>query len=83
MAFSFLKKNGKKVTLLNPKEKRDKYFEEIRTGARLTNDGNAKLDKEGRATMLTKEQEAYRAGYLDAGTDSIKAHKWREKHGKN
>ena len=33
--------------------------------------------------MLTKEQEAYRAGYLDAGTDSIKAHKWREKHGKN
>ena len=63
-----LNRKGKKVTLLNPNEKASKFAFEISQKKRVTNDMTA--IKGG----LNKEQQAYRAGYLDARKDSAKAY---------
>ena len=55
MAFSIIKKNGKKVTLLNPSEKAGKYADELRNGIRYTNDGRYKADKDGVVMGLSDE----------------------------
>ena len=64
--------------LLNPSEKGLKYSIEIKHKKALTNDGRRKLDKNGKTKNLTKEQLAYRAGYLAHQKDSNKA--FRSKH---
>lgn len=79
MAFSIIKKNGKKVTLLNPSEKAGKYADELRNGIRYTNDGRYKADKDGVVMGLSDEQRSYRAGYLDARKDNAKAYKANKK----
>lgn len=65
------KKTGKPITLLNPYEKGNKYFNELQVNTRFTNDG---VNKNG-GQPLTPEQRAYRAGYLAAQKDSHKAFK--------
>ena len=62
------------VTLLNPSGKGEKYANELRDGKRYTNDGQVKLDKNGNEMPLTAEQRAYRSAYLQALSDSAKAH---------
>lgn len=61
--------------LLNPSEKSLKYSIELRHKKALTNTGKRKMDKNGRQKKLTKEQLAFRAGYLQHQKDSNKAFK--------
>lgn len=68
-------RRGKDVTLLNPAEKGNKYATELAYDVALTNDGEQKVDKHGRAKRLKTEQRAFRAGYLQAQKDSAKAFK--------
>ena len=78
MAVKVTRKDGKQITLLNPSEKATKFANELATGIRKTNDGNYKPDKFG-DVGLSKEQRAYRSGYLDARKDSAKAWKHNQK----
>lgn len=74
---SFVTENGS--VLLNPAEKGLKYSIELKHKKAITNDGRRKLDpKTGRTKSLTKEQLAYRAGWLAHQKDSNKA--FRSKH---
>ena len=62
--------------LLNPGEKALKYAIEIKHKKALTNNGRRKIDKKtGKQVRLTKEQLAYRAGYLAHQKDSNRAFK--------
>lgn len=72
-------KNGKKFTLLNPGEKGKKFAKELVIGYHHTNDMQYKFDENGEVKPLTKEQRAYRSGYLDARKDSAKAYKAKQK----
>lgn len=67
-------------TLLNPSEKREKYFVELMQGVKRTNNGSFKLDENKKAIHLTPEQRAYRSGYIAAQNDSAKC--YNSKHGK-
>ena len=58
------------AVLLNPHEKRNKFFAELQKGVALTNTHNVKKSEKGRAKKLTKEQRAYRAGYIQAQNDA-------------
>lgn len=65
--------------LLNPSEKGMKYAFELKTKHAITNAGKRKIDKKtGRTKKLTKEQLAFRAGYLEHQKDSNRA--FRAKH---
>lgn len=65
--------------LLNPSEKGLKYSIELKHKKALTNSGKRKIDKKtGRTKTLSKEQLAYRAGYLAHQKDSNKC--FRAKH---
>ena len=64
--------------LLNPSERARKYSIELKHKKALTNSGRRKMDKNGKQKYLTKEQCAYRAGYLAHQKDSNKA--FRAKH---
>ena len=65
--------------LLNPSEKAMKYAFELKTKHAITNAGKRKIDKKtGRTKKLTKEQLAFRAGYLEHQKDSNRA--FRAKH---
>lgn len=65
--------------LLNPSEKGMKYAFELKTKHAITNTGKRKIDKKtGRTKKLTKEQLAFRAGYLEHQKDSNRA--FRAKH---
>lgn len=64
MAFVIRRKNGKNVTLLNPQEKKEKAFNELKHDLHLTNDGEVKLDENGAGYGLTKNERAYRAGLI-------------------
>lgn len=79
MAVVVKTKTGKTHTLLNPAEKGKKFAAELRTGAALTNDGEFKKNKNGSYKGLTKVQQAYRGGYLDARKDSARAFKHKKK----
>lgn len=79
MARQVKNRNGRVITLLNPSEKGAKYASELRSGFPKTNDGRPKLDKNNSQSRLTKEQRAYRSGYLDAQRDSAKAWKYNQK----
>ena len=66
--------NSSGVVLLNPSEKALKYTLELRHKKALTNGGKRKIDfKTGKQKRLTKEQLAYRAGYLSHQKDSCRA----------
>lgn len=65
-------------TLLNPHGKGRKYAKELREGIGYTNDGQIKKDDAGKVRKLTKQQRAYRSGYLDARKDDAKA--WKAKN---
>lgn len=82
MAVTVTNKKGKKVTLLNPSEKGKKFAFELKSGTPQTNNGLLKTDKNGKIRSLTKEQRAYRSGYLDAQKDSAKAYKHHQAKGK-
>lgn len=71
-------KNGKSVVLLNPSEKSMKYATELKTGVRMTNDGQIKSDANGEVG-LSKNQRAFRAGYLTARSDNAKVYKYKKK----
>lgn len=79
MSFSFLSKKGKSVTLLNPSEKAAKAAKELKLNCRFTNDGEVKKNSMGGLSVLTPEERAYRAGYLDARKDGAKAYKAKNK----
>lgn len=66
---------GQSVTLLNPYGKGRKYALELKNNVAVTNDGVVKVDKKNKPKRLTKQQRAFRAGYLQARTDSAKAFK--------
>ena len=70
---------GGETTLLNTHGKGKKYAAEIRNNQRMTNRGVPKSDKNGEVQKLTKEQLAYRHGYLDCNADHAKA--WKSKNG--
>jgi len=75
----FKTKKGKEIALLNPAEKGKKFSEELKTKTRQTNQGEVKVDKDGKPSRLTKQQAAYRSGYLEARKDSAKAYKFNQK----
>ncbi len=68
--------DGSSRTLLTPAGKGEKYAAELRNNQAYTND--FELKKDG----LTKQQRAYRGGYLDAMKDSAKAFNAKKKGGK-
>ena len=67
---------GKEVVLLNPQEKRNKYFCELKHGVKCTNAGECKI-RNGKNVKLKDTERAYRSGYLAAQKDSAKAFKSR------
>lgn len=71
-------RQGKTVTLLNPAEKGNKYAVELKCNVHCTNDGDVKLDKNGKVQKLSKTSRAYRAGYLSSRKDSANAYKSAE-----
>lgn len=68
-------KDGTETTLLNPSGKATKYAFELGTNTRVTNAGVFKTDDNGNELSLSKEQRAYRSGYLDSQKDNAKAYK--------
>lgn len=70
--------DGTGVTLLTPSGKAEKYADELRSGVRFTNDGDVKVGNDGFVSSLTKEQRAYRSGYLAARSDSAKTYKSKQ-----
>ena len=62
-------------TFLNPARKAKKFAGELKRGKRYTNEGKPKRDSKGNHMTLTKEQRAYRGGYLDARKDNARAYK--------
>lgn len=64
MAKVIVDKKGRKITLRNPAEKGEKYAFELKNGY------NASTGK-----SLTREQRAYRSGYLDSRKDGARAWK--------
>ena len=68
MAVKVTTRNGKQITHLNPSEKGAQYAAELMANASAST-GEA----------LTKNQRAWRAGYLEARKDSAKAWKHNQK----
>lgn len=66
---------GEEVVLLNPNGKAAKYADELKRDCRYTNKGEYKADADGVVHPLTKQQRAYRSGYLAARKDAAKAYK--------
>ncbi len=79
MATTITTKKGKRITLLNPSEKAEKYADELRNNIRYTNDGKYKADKDGVVDPLSKSHRAYRSGYLYARKDSANCYKHSRK----
>lgn len=71
--------NGKKTYLLNTHGKGIKFSRELKSNSRVTNSGRVKTDKNGNPKRLTKEQRAYRSGYLDCNRDHAKAYNAKKK----
>lgn len=79
MAVKVKTKKGGSLTLLNPSEKGRKFADELRNGAKQTNDGYIKFGKSGKPVKLTDTEKAFRSGYLTAQKDSAKAYNARKK----
>lgn len=70
--------NYKGKVLLNPYEKGNKAFAELRDGVHYTNDCKVKYNKRtGKPVRLTDTEKAYRSGYLAAQKDSRRAYNSR------
>ena len=76
MAVTVRDRKGRERILLNPSEKGGKFARELREHRRYTNKG---VPKSGKASYLTQEGRAFRAGYLEAQKDSAKAYKAKNK----
>ena len=72
--------DGTDRILLTPAGKGAKAAKELRWGVCMTNSGQVKVDKDGVTKKLTKEQRAWRSGYLSARKDNAAA--WKAKAGK-
>ncbi len=70
---------GQQRTLLTPHGKGAKFATELRNKTRITNEGVVKKDKSGKRSVLTREQAAYRSGYLDAQKDAANAYNSKKK----
>ena len=68
-------KKRRNIVLLNPQEKRNKAFNELKTGIRTTNTGAIKNGDDGLPLTLTKEGRAWRSGYIASQNDSAKCFK--------
>ena len=69
-------RTGKEIYLLNPSEKGTKYALELKHNRAITNNLKRKMDpKTGHQQQLSREQRAFRSGYLQARKDSAKAYK--------
>lgn len=55
---------GQPVTLLNRKERAEKYKNELRMGVKQTNDGVVRTDRDGVLVPLTARGVKYRVSYL-------------------
>lgn len=76
-------KKGKRVVLLNPSEKADKFAKELKQNIKRTNEGKFKLNSKKKGIRLNKEERAYRSGYLAAYVDGVKCHyAAKKKHGR-
>ena len=75
----FERKDGKKVTLLNPSEKGAKFAKELKQGVNRTNSVQFKVDKNKKAIRLSDKERAYRSGYLDARKDSANCFKAKKR----
>lgn len=75
MATKVTMRNGKLITLLNPKEKGDKYARELRENKKYTNDYVLKKDDKGNPIPLTDSDRKYRCGYLNSRKDDAGAWK--------
>ena len=64
---------------MNPSEKGRKFADELRNGAKQTNDGYIKFDPVGKPVRLKDTEAAYRSGYLDAQKDSARCYNARKK----
>ncbi|MCI9405203.1 MAG: hypothetical protein HFJ22_07280 [Clostridia bacterium] len=82
MAWFGKNRRGKDVCLLNPSEKGAKFACELKTNVAHTNFGQPKVDESGNFKQLTKEQRAYRSGYLSAQKDSANCYKAKMRKGK-
>lgn len=69
MATIIRTKSGKKIVLRNPAETANRYARQMKKGY-ITETGE----------KLSKEDMAFRAGYLKARSDSAKAYKSNNKH---
>ena len=78
MAVTVKNRRGKKVVLLNPQEKRNKFFDELSNNVALTNDNHLKTKRNGKPKRLTDAQKAYRSGYIQAQNDSAACYKARK-----
>lgn len=76
---NLIDEDGRKFALLTPHGKGAKYATELKENRRRTNDGLVKKDKNGKEQRLTKQQKAFRSGYLQAQTDSARAYKAKNK----
>lgn len=77
----FIEKNGKKVCLLTPSERGNKYAKELRIGSKFTNAGELKTDDFANPIRLNEEDKAFRYGYLNARKDNANAYKAALKKG--
>lgn len=67
-------KTGKKRILLNSHGKGAKYAAELKNGVQYSNAWQIKTDRQGEVRSLTKDQKAYRRGYLAANRDHADAY---------
>ena len=75
-------RKGRKVRLLNPAQKADKFLLELNGNEHLTNYGKTKLTKSGKVKRLSDTQRSFRSGYLAARKDSARAYKHNKNKGK-
>lgn len=72
MATIVRNRNGKQVVLLDPQEKRDKYFAELKAKTKMTANGVKKVDSKGKPMKLKEREIGYRLGYIAAQNESAK-----------
>ena len=72
-------KRGHDKRLLRPDEKAGKFAKEIKEKTHFTNFLDPKFDKNGALIPLTKVQQAFRAGYLQARADNAKVYNYKRK----
>ena len=67
--------DGSRQSVLTPAGKGAKAAKELKTGIRMTNEGQMKVDRDGVAQILSDSQRAWRSGYLQARKDGAAAYK--------